>query len=383
MLSGVRAQIALKILGDDLDTLRGQAALMLERLKTIPGLTDLQVEKQVLIPQLTVSLDHAALARYGITPGELSHRLETLTEGQRITQIIEGSRRFDLTLRLADPDRDLAGLQQLPIDTPAGRVPLAALAEISEGSGPNQISRDDGRRRIVIQANSSGGDLSALVAQVRAEMAGFSLPEGYFFALEGQFQAQEEAMRLIAILATLSALLVFLALYSRYRSTVLVLIIMGNIPLALIGAVAALWIAGAQLSVASLVGFITLAGISTRNGILKISHYLHLVLEEGERFDDALILRGAAERLTPVLMTALVTAIALIPLLIAGQDPGKEILYPVAVVIFGGLVSSTLLDTFITPLLFRRFGREPLAQWSARTGAPTQGTTPSTTALET
>jgi HME family heavy-metal exporter len=383
MLSGVRAQIALKILGDDLDTLRGQAALMLERLKTIPGLTDLQVEKQVLIPQLTVSLDHAALARYGITPGELSHRLETLTEGQRITQIIEGSRRFDLTLRLADPDRDLTGLQQLPIDTPAGRVPLAALAEISEGSGPNQISRDDGRRRIVIQANSSGGDLSALVAQVRAEMADFSLPEGYFFALEGQFQAQEEAMRLIAILATLSALLVFLALYSRYRSTVLVLIIMGNIPLALIGAVAALWIAGAQLSVASLVGFITLAGISTRNGILKISHYLHLVLEEGERFDDALILRGAAERLTPVLMTALVTAIALIPLLIAGQDPGKEILYPVAVVIFGGLVSSTLLDAFITPLLFRRFGREPLAQWIARTGTPTQRTTPSTTALET
>jgi HME family heavy-metal exporter len=366
MLSGVRAQIALKIQGDDLDTLRGQAAAMLDRLRTIPGLADLQIEKQVLIPQLTVTLDHAALARYGLTPGALTERLGTLTEGRHITQVIEeGSRRFDLTLRLADPDRDLAGLRRLPIVTPAGTVPLEALAEISEGSGPNQIGRDDGRRRIVIQANRSTGDLSEIVSQIRAEMAAFALPEGYFFSLEGQFQAQEEAMRLIAMLAALSALLVFLALYSRYRSTVLVLIIMGNIPLALVGAVAALWIAGADLSVASLVGFITLAGISTRNGILKISHYLHLATHEGEGFGETLILRGAAERLTPVLMTSLVTAIALIPLLIAGQDPGKEILYPVAVVIFGGLISSTLLDTLVTPVLFHAFGRAPLARWTA------------------
>jgi HME family heavy-metal exporter len=366
MLSGVRAQIALKIQGDDLDTLRGQAAAMLDRLRTIPGLADLQIEKQVLIPQLTVTLDHAALARYGLTPGALTERLGTLTEGRHITQVIEeGSRRFDLTLRLADPDRDLAGLRRLPIVTPAGTVPLEALAEISEGSGPNQIGRDDGRRRIVIQANRSTGDLSEIVSQIRAEMAAFALPEGYFFSLEGQFQAQEEAMRLIAMLAALSALLVFLALYSRYRSTVLVLIIMGNIPLALVGAVAALWIAGADLSVASLVGFITLAGISTRNGILKISHYLHLAAHEGEGFGETLILRGAAERLTPVLMTSLVTAIALIPLLIAGQDPGKEILYPVAVVIFGGLISSTLLDTLVTPVLFHAFGRAPLARWTA------------------
>lgn len=363
MLSGVRARIALKIQGDDLDTLRGQAAAMLERLAIIPGLTDLQIEKQVLIPQLSVTLDQAALARYGITPGELTKRLEGLIDGQRITQVIEGNRRFDLTLRLADPDRDLEGLGRLPIATPAGQVPLAALAEISEGVGPNQISRDDGRRRIVIQANSSGADLSGIIAQIRAEMAAFDLPEGYFFALEGQFQAQEAAMRLIAVLATLSALLIFLALYSRYRSTALTLIIMGNIPLALIGAVAALWIAGAHLSVASLIGFITLAGISTRNGILKISHYLYLAREEGEPFGDPLILRGAQERLSPVLMTALITAIALIPLLIAGQDPGKEILYPVAIVIFGGLISSTLLDTLVTPVLFQRFGRKPLARW--------------------
>ncbi|MBK1643610.1 CusA/CzcA family heavy metal efflux RND transporter [Thiocapsa imhoffii] len=370
MLSGIRAQIALKIHGDDLDTLRAQAAALLERLRNIPGLTDLQIEKQVLIPQVTVILDQPALARYGMTPGRLLQQLETLTEGRRITQVIEGNRRFDLRLQLADPDRDVDGLRRLPIATPAGFVPLSTLAEISLGSGPNQISRDDGQRRIVIQANSRGGDLSATVGQVREVMARFARPEGYFFALEGQFQAQEEAMRLIAILGSLSVLLVFLALYSRYRSSVLVLIIMGNIPLALIGAVAALWIVGATLSVASLVGFITLAGLSTRNGILKISHYLHLARDEGERFGDALILRGAAERLTPVLMTALVTAIALIPLLVAGQDPGKEILYPVAVVIFGGLISSTLLDTVVTPVLFKCYGQQPLARWIERSDLP-------------
>lgn len=366
MLSGIRAQIAVKILGDDLDTLRGQADSLLARLRTIPGLADLQVEPQVLIPQLQVTLDQAALARYGLTPGQLTRHLEDLVDGRHLGQIIEGSRRFDLTLRLADADRDLLGLRQLPIPTPAGTVPLAALATVTEGTGPNQIGRDDGRRRIVIQANSSGGDLAALVARVRAELAAFPLPEGYFFALEGQFQAQEEAMRLISVLAVLSAALVFLALYSRYRSLILTLIIMGNIPLGLVGAVAALWLSGADLSVASLVGFITLAGISTRNGILKISHYLHLVLDEGEPFGTALILRGAAERLTPVLMTALGTAFALIPLLLAGQAPGKEILYPVAVVIFGGLISATLLDTFITPLLFQQFGRRPLARWQAQ-----------------
>lgn len=379
MLSGIRAQIAVKILGDDLDTLRGQADRLLARLRTLPGLADLQVEPQVLIPQLQVTLDQAALARYGLAPGQLAAHLERLVDGEHLGQVIEGSRRFDLTLRLADAERDLMGLRQLPIPTPAGTLPLAALAQISEGTGPNQIGRDDGRRRIVIQANSSGGDLAALVARVRAELAAFPLPEGYFFALEGQFQAQEDAMRLISVLAVLSAALVFLALYSRYRSLTLTLIIMGNIPLGLIGAVAALWWSGADLSVASLVGFITLAGISTRNGILKISHYLHLALDEGEPFGTALILRGAAERLTPVLMTALGTAFALIPLLLAGQAPGKEILYPVAVVIFGGLISATLLDTFITPLLFQQFGRRPLAQWQARQRANTDAVAASLT----
>jgi HME family heavy-metal exporter len=186
------------------------------------------------------------------------------------------------------------------------------------------------------------------------------LPEGYFTALEGQFQAQEQAARLIALLALVSLALIFLVLYSRYRSTVLTLIIMGNIPLALVGSVLALWISGQPLSVAALVGFITLTGISTRNGILKISHYINLCAFEGEKFGKQLIVRGSLERLTPVLMTALVAAFALVPLLVSADAPGKEVLHPVAVVIFGGLVSSTLLDTLLTPLMFWRWGEKPL-----------------------
>lgn len=186
------------------------------------------------------------------------------------------------------------------------------------------------------------------------------LPQGYFTSLEGQFQAQEEASRLIAVLSLVSLLLIFVVLYSRYKSGALALIIMGNVPLALIGSVAALWIAGQPFSVASAIGFITLAGIATRNGILKISHYINLALFEGEQFGRRMVIRGTLERLTPVLMTAFAAAIALVPLMIGADEPGKELLHPVAVTIFGGLVSATLLDAFLTPVLFLRFGRKPL-----------------------
>lgn len=362
LLSGVRAQVALKIFGDDLATLRSQAGGLLERLQAIPGLTDLAIEKQVLIPQQQVRIDYAAAARYGLTPGGMVRALETAVEGDKVGQVIEGARRFDVMLRLADADRDIAGLSQLFIDAPAGRVPLALLAAVEEADGPNQISRDNGRRRIVISANTDGSDMSRIVADIRAALAATPLPEGYSTSLEGQFQAQEQALELIVWLALASAAMVFLVLYSRYRSSRLVLMIMANIPMALVGSVAALWLSGATLSVATLIGFITLAGISTRNGILKVSHYLNLALQEGERFGDELVIRGSLERLTPVLMTALVTAIALVPLLLAGGEPGKEILHPVAVVIFGGLISSTLLDTLITPVMFRHWGGAPLAR---------------------
>ena len=360
LLSGVRAQIALKIYGDDLDTLRGLAGDMQSRLSRIPGITDLQIDKQVLIPQVKIRIDYDQAARLGVAPGTLLRSLQEMIEGERITQIVEGNRRFDLLVRLPDSQRGATDLANLLIETPTGRVPLSQVAQIEDADGPNQINRENARRRIVISANTDGRDLSEVVTAIRAEIASKSLPEGYFTALEGQFQAQEQAAQLMALLAVISLVLIFMVLYSRYQSVVLVAIIMGNIPLALVGSVAALWISGQALSVAALVGFITLTGIATRNGILKISHYINLCALEGDQFGQAMIVRGSLERLTPVLMTALVAAFALVPLLLSANAPGKEVLHPVAVVIFGGLISSTVLDTVLTPLMFWLWGRKPL-----------------------
>jgi HME family heavy-metal exporter len=359
LLSGVRAQVAVKIFGDDIDTLRGLAEQMRSGLSGVPGLVDLTVEKQVLIPQITVRLDHRKAAQLGLSPGEAIRVLQALTDGAHGAQIVDGPRRYELVLRLPDERRGPQDLARMLIDTPAGRVPVSAIASVEETDGPNQVGRENGRRRIVVYGNTDGSNMSEVIAAVRGVIAGQALPTGYFISLEGQFQAQEQATRLIAGLSVVSLVMIFLVLYSRYQSAVLAGIVMANIPLALIGSVLAMWIAGVQLSVASMVGFITLAGISTRNGILKISHYINLCKFEGETFSQAMIVRGSLERLTPVLMTALVAAFALTPLLLAADAPGKEILHPVAVVIFGGLVSSTLLDTLLTPVMYWMFGRKP------------------------
>ncbi|MDP3124811.1 MAG: efflux RND transporter permease subunit [Thiobacillus sp.] len=368
MLSGVRAQIVLKIFGDDVDTLRGLAAQLQTRLASIPGLVDLQLEKQVRIPQLQVRVDYAKARQYGVTPAAINSALETLSNGATAAQVIEGNRRFDVVIRLADADRSAQGLSNLLVETPSGRIPLRLIADIEDSDGPNQILRENSRRRMVLMGNSDGTDMAQIVRDIRAELARYPLPEGYFTQLEGQFQAQEEASRLITGLSLVSLALIFMVLYSRYQSAALSLMIMGNIPLALVGSVIALWLSGGTLSVASLIGFITLAGISTRNGILKISHYINLVAHEGEVFGKSMIVRGSLERLTPVLMTALVAAFALIPLMLSGGDPGKEILHPVAVVIFGGLVSSTLLDTLLTPVMFYLWGEKPMLKLLARGG---------------
>lgn len=362
MLSGVRSQIAIKVFGEDLDTLRGQADVLRARLAAIPGVADLEIEKQVLAPQIKVRIDAAAAAQYGVPAPQVLRVLQSMVEGERITQIVEGSRRFALVVKLPESARSSEGLQHILIETPAGRVPLSKLATIEEGDGPNQISRDDGKRRIVLSANAQGRALSEIVADMRRVVAETPLPEGYFVTLGGQFQAQEEASRLVGLLSLVSLTLMFVVLYSRYQSAKLSLLVMANIPLALVGAVVGLWVAGQPLSVAALVGFITLAGISVRNGILKVSHYINLMRFEGEGFDHGMIVRGSLERLAPVLMTALVTAFALAPLLFEAEQPGTEVLHPVAVVIFSGLISSTLLDTFLTPVMFWLFGRKAAEQ---------------------
>ncbi|NOT72336.1 MAG: efflux RND transporter permease subunit [Hyphomicrobium sp.] len=360
MLSGVRAQIALKIYGDDYDTLRSVAAGIEARLKTVRGITDLQTEKQVRIPQLQVRIDYGRAKQFGLNPNDITAALETMSNGRAVSQIVDQSKRFDVVLRLSDEDRSTRALSDMLLESPAGRIPLSSVADVIETDGPNQILRENGRRRIAVLANSDGSDLSRIIDDIRRELAIAKLPQGYFTSLEGQFQAQEDASRLIAGLSLISLALIFMVLYSRYQSGVLALIIMGNVPLALIGSVAALWIAGQPFSVASAIGFITLAGIATRNGILKISHYINLVLLEGETFSRKMIVRGTAERLTPVLMTALAAGIALVPLMTGAGEPGKEILNPVAVTIFGGLMSATLLDGFLTPVLFLLFGQKPL-----------------------
>ena len=358
MLSGVRSQIAIKIFGDDLDVLRSQADLLRSKLAGIEGLVDLEIEKQVLAPQIKVRIDYDKAAQYGVSTSQIMATLQGMVEGERLSQIIEGNRRFALVIKLPDSARNLEGLADILIDTPNGKIPLSKIASIEDGDGPNQISRDGGKRRIVLSANASKRALSDIVADIRTVISNQTLPEGYFITLDGQFKAQEEASKVIGLLSIGSFLLMFAVLNNRYKSMRLSLMIMSNIPLAMVGAVIGLWISGQPLSIAALIGFITLAGISVRNGILKISHYLNLMQSEGELFSLAMIIRGSIERLSPVLMTALVTAFALAPLLFEAERPGTEILHPVAVVIFSGLISSTLLDTFLTPVMFWLYGKK-------------------------
>jgi HME family heavy-metal exporter len=353
--------------------LRSQAEALRSRVEPILGVVDLRVEKQVLIPQLKVTPDYERAALYGITPAALTEALEALSNGRVVSQIVEGNRRFDVVMRVSDAQRSTTGLQDLLVSTPKGFVPLRLLAKVEEGEGPNQVLRENGQRRIVVSANGDGKrDMAAIVADIRRAISDTPLPPGYIVDLQGTFRAQEEAALVIGLLSLVSLALIFTVLYQRYQSAVLAAIILMSIPLALIGSVIALALAGQPLSVASMIGFITLAGIAARNGILKISHYINLALFEGERFGPALVIRGSLERLSPVLMTALCAGLALVPLLFGAGEPGREILHPVAVTIFGGLVSSTLLDTLLTPVLFLRFGERPLARiLTAREGAST------------
>jgi CzcA family heavy metal efflux pump len=361
MLSGVRAQIALKIYGEDLDTLRRVAAEFRDKMAAVPGVVDLQIEKQVRIPQLDITVDYERAALFGLQPAAITEALERLSNGRVVSRLVDGNKRFDVVMRLPDSLRTTQALGDMLIETPLGWVPVRQLADVQETDGPNQILRENGKRRIVVLANSDGRtDMAQIVADIRKSVAASQLPQGYFTSFEGTFQAQEEATRTIGILSAISLAMVFAILYSRYRSTLFALIIMGSVPLALIGSVAALWWSGQPLSVASMIGFITLTGIAARNGILKVSHYINLALHEGMPFGPDLVMRGSLERLTPVLMTALSAGVALVPLMIDAGAPGKEILHPVAITIFGGLVSATLLDTFLTPVLFLRYGEKPL-----------------------
>lgn len=361
MLSGVSAKIAVKVFGPDLEVLRARGAQIRDLARAIPGLTDVNLEAQVSIPQIRIEVDRERAATYGIQPGEVNEQVSALLGGRTVAELREGPRTVDLVLRLPETWRDSPDkLGELMIETATGRrLPLHLVAEVREGQGPNVINRENTQRRIVIGANTSERDLESLVRKLEAEVqAKVKLPEGYFIRFEGEFQAQQAAARRIAISFSLVLVVVLLLLYACFRSVSLALQVMLNIPLALMGGLALTWWMIDNISIATIVGFIAVGGVAARNGIMMISHYLHLMTHEGEVFGRAMIIRGTLERLVPVLMTALSAGIALIPLLMAAQEPGKEILHPVAVVIVGGLVSSTLLDLMVTPAVFYLFGRK-------------------------
>lgn len=359
MLSGVKAQVAIKLFGDDLHVLRRQAEAIKSDIAGVPGVRDLQIEPQVLVPQLRIEIDGGRLERYGLRRGQITELVETAMQGHTVSQIVDGQRTFDLVVRLDERYReDLQTLRRLLVKTPSGQsVKLEDVARIYPAGGPNTINREQVRRRIIVQCNVGGRGLVDVVEEIERRLAPLeaALPTGYFVEYSGQFQSQQSASRLITVLAALSLLGTFLVLYKMFRSANLALQVMVSVPMAFIGGVVALAWTGQTLTIASMVGFISLCGIATRNGIMLIDHYLHLVEHEGESWSAAMIVRAGQNRLAPVLMTAL-TGIGLVPLVSSGAAAGKEILYPVATVILGGLVTSTTLEFFVRPALFWRFG---------------------------
>ncbi len=363
LLSGVRAQVAIKLFGNDLNDLRTNADKIRQTISAVPGVVDVQIEKQVMVPQLLVKLRRDALQRYGIQAGKVAENLEVFYNGKVTGQVLDGAKTFDILLRVQNDERiDINKIKSAQIsDAQGNAIPLAQVADIGYTSSINSIAHENTLRRIVISCNVQGRDLGSTVKELQARISrDVKLPTGYFVQYGGQFESQQEATNLIGLLSIFSILGIFLVLYSHFKSARIVLQIMLNVPLALIGSVVAVLLTGGTFSVATLVGFITLTGIASRNGIMMISHYIHLIEQEGESFSEHMIVRGSLERLVPVLMTALVAALALIPLTLDAQAAGKEILYPVATVILGGLISSTLLDIIVTPVVFHQFGKRAL-----------------------
>lgn len=371
LLSGVRAQIAIKIFGPDLSVLRTKGAEITKSLEGVSGLVDLQVEQQVLIPQVKIQLIREEAARYGIVIGDLAQLLERALQGDVVAQILEGQKNIDVMMRFDEESRsNLELIKNTPIKTlPDGtKITVEKVADVYESTGPNLINRENAQRRLVVLANSSGRDLDSLVQEIRTQIQQkVQLPEGYFITFGGQFESQQKSSQLMSLLGALALLTIFSILYMHFKSSLISLQVMLNIPMAFIGGIVGVYLTNKTISIASLVAFVTLCGIASRNGIMMISHYIHLMQHEKEKFSQEMVIRGSLERLIPVLMTALTAILGLIPLALAGGAPGKEILHPVAVVIVGGLISSTLLDMFVTPTVFFHFGKKSAEKSITRT----------------
>ncbi len=367
MLSGVSAALAIKIFGPDLTTLREKSIELEAAIKDVPGLVDLRIEQQGLIPQVKIHVLREEAARFGLSAGEITQLLETAFNGEAVAQILEETRIYDVFFQFDKKSRgSMEDMENtvLKIRPDGRKILLKDVADVYETTGPNEINRENNQRRIVISGNVSGRDLGSLVSEIQNRVKEkVQLPEGYYVVYGGQFESQQAATRKILIFGAISLIGIALLLFSHFRSKAIVLQIMATIPLAFIGGIVLLFIAERTITVASLVGFITLCGVASRNGIMMISHYLHLMKHEGEKFSREMIIRGSQERLVPVMMTACVTSLALLPLVFAKGQPGSEVLHPVAVVIVGGLISSTLLDIIVTPTLFYFFGKKSAEEY--------------------
>jgi Cu/Ag efflux pump CusA len=388
MLSGVRAQIAIKVFGPELRELREASHEIQETISKIPGVVDLQIEPQVEVPQLRLRVKRDEAARYGLAPGDVARLLETAYKGRTVSLVLDEERFFHLVVWYDERVRnDPAIINQTILDTPSGRkVALGQVAEVYTGSGPNTLYHERVERRIVVSCNVERRDLGSVVADIQKALQPIEqnlrgISASYRIEYGGQFEAQEEASFRLLILGSMSVVGVFLLLWKcmdSWRAALMVLLV--NLPLAALGSVIALllinrpdwsalsaapwwqwprvWASATTLSLAHWVGFITLIGIVSRNGILMISHYIHLMKHENEGFTEEMIVRGSLERLAPVLMTALTAVIGLVPLALGTGQPGKEILAPLAIVVIGGLLDSTLMDQIVTPAVFWKFGRK-------------------------
>jgi CzcA family heavy metal efflux pump len=361
MLSGVSAKVAVKLYGPDLGELRRLGKQVVGLARSIPGLEEARAEQQALIPQLRIEVDRERAQAYGVTPGKLNEQLASLMGGEVVAEIYSDQRAYDLVVRLPlewreSPER----LSNLYVDTLSGqRVPLSYVAKIHQATGPNTILRENTVRRLVVAINPTVDDLNTAVETLQSRIAGeLALPEGYSVSVEGEYQAQEAARRTIFIMCIAILVVMIFLLYSYFKSFSFVWLVLSTIPISLIGSVFYTNIALGTVSIATIVGFIAVTGIAARNNIMLLSHYLHLMQYEGEAFTREMVIRGTLERLVPILMTAVSAGLALMPLVLAADEAGKEILNPVAVAIVGGLVSSTLLGLAVTPALFYLFFRK-------------------------
>jgi len=364
VLTGASATIVVRIYGPELDGLRAKAAEVRDALVDIPSLTDLKVEAQALVPQLTVRMDPEAAGRAGLTHAAVMRAVTTLIRGTKVGEIYESQKVFDVVVWGSEAARsDLAAVRDLLVSAPGGaRVRLGDIARIELEPAPNEIKREGASRRIDVTLNVKGTDLGAAAREVEMRVRGLEFERGYHPEFLGEYSARIESRNRLLGFAALSLAAILLVLHADFGSLRTALLVFATVPFALVGGVAGVWVEGGVISLGSLVGFVTVLGIAARNGIMLVSHYRHLELNEGEPFGSRLILRGAEERLAPILMTALCAALALLPLVIRGQVPGHEIEYPMAVVILGGLLTSTALNLFLLPAIYAAHGR------SARVG---------------